>query len=111
MRVVGWFLGAVVALVLILFAVSNRTPVDLRIEPLPFVVELPLYGAVFAALVLGFVIGGLLAWLSGGKWRRRARKAAAETARLRQELSAAQSRTHVNKAGQPEGTQPLPPAG
>lgn len=100
MRLVGWAFGAIIALVLIVFAVSNPMPVGLRFEPFPFVLELPLYGAILTSLILGFAMGGFLAWLGGWKWRRRARKAEAEAARLRQELRTAQ--------GPPQP--PLPPA-
>lgn len=89
MRLVGWLIGAVIAAVLVAFAVSNRVIVPLKIEPLPFVVELPLYLALFASLVAGFVVGGFVAWLGGGRWRRRARRAEAEAARLRLEMSEA----------------------
>jgi uncharacterized integral membrane protein len=85
MKLIGWILGAFVALVFILFAIANSATVALGLYPLPWRFELPLYGAVFAALILGFVLGGLGAWLGGRRWRRRARRAEHELQRLERE--------------------------
>ncbi len=89
MKLISWLAGALTALVLVLFAVSNRAPVSLRLEPFPFALELPLYGGVFASLVLGFVLGGIGAWIAGRRTRRRARLAEAEARRLKEELAEA----------------------
>ena len=111
MRLVGWVFGALVALILILFAVSNRELVSLRIEPLPFLLELPLYAAVLAALFAGFVVGGLISWIGGWKWRRRARRAEAEVGRLRRESAEAVSRPAVAPSSAPPAPRELPRAG
>jgi uncharacterized integral membrane protein len=89
MKLLSWIAGAATALVLVLFAISNRNTVSLGIEPFPFALELPLYAAVFASLILGFVLGGIGAWIGGRHSRRRARQAEAEAKRLRAELAEA----------------------
>ena len=89
MKLLSWIAGAVTALVLVLFAVSNRALVSIGIEPFPFTLELPLYGGIFASLVLGFILGGIGAWIGGRRTRRRARHAEAEAKRLRAELAEA----------------------
>ena len=89
MKLLSWIAGAVTALVLVLFAVSNRAPVTFGFEPFPFTLELPLYGGIFASLVLGFILGGIGAWIGGRRSRRRARQAEAEVKRLKAELAAA----------------------
>jgi lipopolysaccharide assembly protein A len=110
MRLIGWTFGAVVALALILFAVSNRELVALKIEPLPFFVELPLYAALLAALFAGFVAGGLVSWLGSWKWRRRARRAEGEAERLRRERAEAERRPVVPPAAAPQSPRELPRA-
>ena len=111
MRLIGWIFGALVAVLLILFAVSNREFVALRIEPLPFFVELPLYAALLAALFVGFVAGGLVAWFSGRQWRRRARRAEGEAERLRRERAEAERRPTAHSAGASPASRQLPRAG
>ena len=111
MKLVGWMFGALVALALVLFAVSNREIVAIRIEPLPFFLELPLYAALLAALFAGFVAGGLVSWLGGRKWRRRARRAEGEAERLRRERAEAERRPVVHAAGTPSAPSRLPRAG
>jgi uncharacterized integral membrane protein len=74
MRAAFWLLVVVVAAALALFAVSNRESVSLGFWPLPFLVELPLYLLVLAALVFGFVFGEVAAWLAGWRWRREVRR-------------------------------------
>ena len=96
MKLLSWIAGAVTALVLVLFAVSNREPVSIGIEPFPFTLELPLYGGIFASLVLGFILGGIGAWIGGRRTRRRARQAEAEAKRLKAEL--AEAREQADRA-------------
>jgi len=104
-RLIRWIGGVFVAVILILVAVSNRMTVPLRIEPLPFLIEPPLYAALLGSLVVGFVVGGIAAWLGGRKWRRRARVAEREAERARSEL--AEARKELLSAG-PKN--PAPPA-
>ena len=88
MRFLRVFIGALLLLILIVFAVANKDAVTVSIEPLPFVIELPLYLLVFAVffvgLVFGVVIGRLNAWSSS---RRRAE--AEKQRQARQALQAA----------------------
>jgi uncharacterized integral membrane protein len=104
-KLIRWIGGVLVAVLLILLAVSNRMTVPLRIEPLPFLIEPPLYAALLGSLVVGFVVGGIAAWLSGRKWRRRARAAEREAERARNEL--AEAREAALSAG---SRNPSPPA-
>jgi uncharacterized integral membrane protein len=91
-KLLFWTLVALVAAVLGLFAASNREAVSLALWPLPFVLELPLYLALFAALLIGFVAGALSAWAAGGRKRREARRQRRRVVALEHELVATQSR-------------------
>jgi putative membrane protein len=99
-RLLGGLAAALVALLLILFAVSNRAPAELKLEPLPFVLALPLYAMLLGTLVVGFLAGGIIAFFAGAKTRRRARRAEAEAARLERELAAARSQLAVRAEGE-----------
>jgi len=60
----------VIAIVLILFAVSNRELVSVGLWPLPFLVDVPLYLLCFLILVIGALIGVATAWMAGHRNRR-----------------------------------------
>jgi lipopolysaccharide assembly protein A len=68
-RFVYWAAAALVALVLVLFAVSNRAEVSLTLFPLPARLDAPLYLVVLVTLVVGFVLGEAVAWLGGARRR------------------------------------------
>jgi uncharacterized integral membrane protein len=78
------------AVALITFAVANRHPVRLTLDPItpdsPYLAfEAPLFLLLFAALCAGLLLGGCATWFTQRKWRRRARKRSIEAARLRRE--------------------------
>jgi putative membrane protein len=91
MKLVFWILVALVAAVLALFAISNRAGVSLGLWPLPVVLELPLYLAILAALLIGFISGVLAAWIAGRRRRRENRRRGRRIAALERELAATQA--------------------
>lgn len=88
MKFLWWIVLALVALVLILFAVSNRETVSVELWPLPSVLELPLYLVVLGTLVIGFFVGQFVTWVGGWRWRREARRSRERIALLERELEA-----------------------
>lgn len=79
-----------VAVIVILFAIANRGPVLLSLDPFAkgapeIAVTVPLYALVLAALALGVLIGGVGAWLAAGGVRRANRLSRREAHRLRSE--------------------------
>jgi len=82
------------ALLIVVFAVANRQPVTVSFDPFgagdpALAATLPLYILIFILVILGVIVGGLAAWLRQHKWRRAARRAAAESRKLRAEFEAA----------------------
>ena len=78
------------ALVIVMFAVANRAPVTIGLDPFgaePPMLSLvtPLFLALLAALIAGVIVGGVAAWSRQSKWRRRARRLAAELKAARAE--------------------------
>ena len=79
------------AILLILFAVSNRETVSLELWPLPFLVDLPLYLAFFLSLLAGAVIGAVAARIAGRHNRRELRRRRRRIESLERELAATHS--------------------
>jgi lipopolysaccharide assembly protein A len=67
-------LGLAGLIVIVAFAVANRTPVEVSFAPLPTVIELPVYGVFLLGLVLGGLLGGIAVWLADARYRRQARR-------------------------------------
>lgn len=65
-------------LIVVLFAVVNRTAVPVNFWPLPYAVDLPLSAVAFGGFFLGALSGGLAVWLGSVRKRRRERQRAAE---------------------------------
>jgi uncharacterized integral membrane protein len=79
------------ALILILFAVSNREAVSLALWPLPFLVEAPLYLFFLLTLLAGGLLGASVGWFAGRDSRRERRRRHRRIVALERELSATQS--------------------
>jgi len=80
LRIFNTLLAVVVAVLVVLFAVSNRTPVVVEIWPFPYQLELGLYALILLAVFIGFLAGMITAWFTGAK-RRRELKALRKEAR------------------------------
>jgi putative membrane protein len=91
MRLLYWALVAMGAVLVALFAVSNRGAVALGLWPLPFVAELPAYLLVLVPLAFGFLLGRGAGWLAGHGRRREMRRRARRIAALERELAATQA--------------------
>lgn len=62
-RIVRLLLGLVLVLLIMDFAVANRTSVEVSLAPLPITQPLPLYAVFLIGLVVGALIGGLMIWI------------------------------------------------
>jgi lipopolysaccharide assembly protein A len=92
MRLLTWLVGVVVAVVTVLFAISNRMPISITVWPFPFAIDVGLYIIVIAAVFSGFLVGALLTWVAAGKHRRRVRKQRVEIRALEGELADVRAR-------------------
>jgi uncharacterized integral membrane protein len=91
------------AAVIVLMAVSNRQPVTLSLDPLgrgliDLKLTVPLFAALFAAMMVGVLIGGTASWLLQARhrrmeraYRREADKLKAEKERLQAAVAPAES--------------------
>lgn len=62
------------AVIVVVFAIHNREAVAIDLWPLTLQASPPLFVLVLGVFLAGFLIGGTVAWLSGGRSRGRARK-------------------------------------
>ena len=74
MKLLWWIFLLPVIAVVAAFAVANRAPVSIDLDPLPFAFDVSLYAALMVAVLLGLLIGGVSAWMAGGRIRREARR-------------------------------------
>lgn len=103
MRLVHWVVTLPLALIVVIFAVSNRADVVVTFWPLPVTLGAPLYLVVLLALLVGFLIGEFLAWLNAGRTRRALRQSKRRIEALESELTATQAQL-------PQGAAAVPPA-
>ena len=86
-RIISFLTMVVVGFVVILFSITNRDPVPLDFWPLPFSKEVPVYAIVIASAMISFISGGIVAWFSAGRSRRRARLESRRAHNLEKDLS------------------------
>ncbi len=90
MRLVHWVVTIPAAVILAVFAISNREAVAVALWPLPVAVATPLYFVVLVMLLVGFLAGELVAWINAGRSRRLARERQRRIEALERELAATQ---------------------
>ena len=82
--------AAPIAVAIIVFAVANRQPVQLTLDPfntgyLGNGFELPMFVVLFGAVAVGVFVGGFASWIKQGKSRQQASEYRTEAFRVRQE--------------------------
>lgn len=77
-RLLSTLIAIPLALLFVVFAISNRDPVTLALWPLNLTLTVPVYLFGLGMLFIGFVAGGLVTWAAGGRQRRRARTLASK---------------------------------
>lgn len=95
------------AAVIIVFAVANRQPVTVSFDLLStgaptYAVTLPLFVLIVMLVILGVLIGGMVAWIGQARWRRTARRLDADVRALHQELDVIRHRFAPDAPGRPE---------
>ena len=91
MRTLNAFLGLILAILVILFAVSNRAQVDITIWPFPFQATMGVYAVVLLAVLVGFLAGLIAAWLAAAPRRRERKRLRGQVKDLEQNLLKAQT--------------------
>jgi uncharacterized integral membrane protein len=94
------------ALLIVLFAVANRAPVKVSLDPFAgdppmFAASLPLFILLLLVLIAGVMIGGIAAWMGQSRWRRRARRLSAELKTSRTENEKLRRQVEASTPAQP----------
>ncbi|MBA3449192.1 MAG: LapA family protein [Pseudaminobacter sp.] len=76
------------AIILIALAVANRAPAAFTMDPFnpgnpALTVQLPLFFLLFAALILGMIVGSMATWFRQGRYRKLARQRGHDVQKLR----------------------------
>lgn len=100
-----------VALIGAVLAISNREVIEIKLWPLPWSLNVPLFVALLAAMFVGALVGGAIVWLGGRRHRSAAREHRRESDRLRRQLGEARAaKTPVPGAALPSAVaSPLTP--
>lgn len=104
-RYLRYLVIGLLGLSLLIVALANRAPVEVRLLPgdlaaltgLTWAVQLPLFLVIFAGIVAGVLIGFVWEWLRETKHRTSASARAREVTRLQRELAVLQDATSVPK--------------
>jgi len=97
-------LWLVFALILILFAINNRQPIVLSVEPLGFMPPMPAYLLLFLGIFIGVVAAaGVTGWLRLQGFAKR-RKAERRTDYLEGQVSALAEDAHQHRAAKAHTT-------
>jgi uncharacterized integral membrane protein len=91
-RILSWIVTAPLALLVILFAVSNLDKVTLHLWPLPFDMTIWIWALTLIELFVGFLLGAIVTWIADRRRRRETRILNRRVAELEQALEAAQRR-------------------
>jgi uncharacterized integral membrane protein len=111
-KIAGLLIMLPAALVLLTFALANRHPVRLGLDPFhpdaPVLsIQLPFYAYLIGALILGVALGGISTWFNQGRWRQLARNRKVESRRWQAEADRlARERDLEITAGQAAGKAP-----
>jgi len=94
-----------IAALIVMFAVANRAAVTLAFDPFGtqppmFAAVLPLFIVLLATLIAGVIVGGIASWMRQAKWRRHARRLAADLKASRAETDALRRQLEASAATQ-----------
>ena len=86
MALIRTFIGFLIAITLIAFAVTNRQTTTLVYSPLHDPLELPLYMVTLLFMAAGFVLGVFILWINTSKTRKTKREQMKAIKALEKEL-------------------------
>ena len=96
-RILSWVVTAPLALLVILFAVSNLDKVTLHLWPLPFDMTIWIWALTLIELFVGFLLGAIVTWIADRRRRRETRLLNRRVAELEQQLAIAQRQPVVSE--------------
>jgi len=85
LKYILWIVSIPLMVVAVVFAVANRGTATIDLWPLDLTLVVPMYLIVLVPLFVGFLLGGVVAWISAGTARGRARAALYRAEQLERE--------------------------
>jgi uncharacterized integral membrane protein len=96
-----WLLLLPVCVLTLVFAIANRHVVTVVFDPFGdnqgMHLTAPLFIILFLAVMVGVLLGGTAAWLAQGKYRRSAKAARSDLARIRDETERLRSQVAASR--------------
>jgi uncharacterized integral membrane protein len=108
MKFFFWIVVLPISLAVIVFAVINTQMV--KVDLFVYAISLPLFAIGLIGVFVGFVWGGVIAWLHGGKARQRARDHARRAESHQRDIAILQQKLRKLEDAEKRATIPLPPA-
>ena len=101
-KLINILILAPLAIILIVLSVANRETVTLALNPFRpddsvLSLSAPLFVFLFAALILGMIVGSLATWVKQGKHRKKARQEAREAVKWHTEADRQRERAEATK--------------
>jgi uncharacterized integral membrane protein len=90
-KLVHWLITVSLAIVIVIFALNNRTPVEVDLFPFGLVIAWPLFVFVFLGMGIGAVIGLIMAWISSHPARKTSRERKTRIRELERQVETLQS--------------------
>jgi len=97
----GWIITLPLTVIVVVFAVMNRASVHVELWPWPWDAEAPLFVLIGVTFILGFLVGAIAMWVSGGRHRRMIRELSQANVRNSRELK--ELRSSNAHASEPSG--------
>ncbi|MEM7226235.1 MAG: LapA family protein [Pseudomonadota bacterium] len=92
MRRLSLIITAPLAVIVVVFALTNRQVTEINLWPFGQEIAAPLFALVLGCAFIGFVIGAAVMWVSDGRVRKKRRAAEFRITNLEQELHDARRR-------------------
>ena len=92
-RILSWIVTAPIAVLVVMFAISNLDPVTVRLRPFPFEWAPPIWALTLIVLFVGFILGAIVTWIGDRKRRREGKLMARRVIELEQSLAVARAQT------------------
>ena len=89
-RILSWIVTLPIVILVVLFAVSNRDEITLRLLPFPFEKTIAIWQLTLIELFVGFLLGAIVTWIGDRLRRRETRLLARRVTELELSLAAAQ---------------------
>jgi len=99
-RILSWIVTAPIVILVVLFAVSNREEITLRLLPFPYDKTIAIWQLTLIELFVGFILGAIVTWIGDRRRRRETRLLIRRTAGLEQLLAEAEKKLAAARAQQ-----------